>query len=474
MGDEALASRAAAGNKDAFAALYERYHGPLLGYCRSILLNDEDASDATQNALENALRALPRREPGRPLRPWLYRIAHNEAINIVRRRQPVADGALDTESLLTVPGPEVDAEQRTRLAQLVDDLRMLPERQRGALVMRELSGLSYDEIGVALGVSNEAARRAVFDARTALHDAVDGRATACTSVRRTLSDGDRRHLRARGMRAHLRSCDDCATFERIDGHAPGRPARARLVARRLRRAGPDRHRRWRRRQRDRRGRQQRRRRRCGRRRPVGRPACRRQGPCRRGRRRDDAARPPSRSRRSSHPTPPPRRPSRPRRRERSRRPPPPRGHPNFSSAPQRRPPRRVAPGVRAAARRSAATRVQSHGGGASSATVGRGAAQPRPTTPVPAAAAPVAHAPAVTAQPATGTDSAPVATKTPEQIAAESLQRIRDKIDAAFSNAQTVADSGVAGRARDRELDRPEHDRPSASRRSSGSSGRSG
>ena len=216
MGDEALASRAAAGSNAAFTALYERYYEPLLGYCRSILLNAEDAHDATQSALENALRALPRREPGRALKPWLYRIAHNEAINIVRRRQPVASG-VDTDDLVTVPGPEVDAEQRTRLAQLVDDLRMLPERQRGALVMRELSGLSYDEIGLALGVSNEAARRAVFDARSALHDAVDGRATECTSVRRCLSDGDRRHLRARGVRAHLRSCDDCATFERAMG-----------------------------------------------------------------------------------------------------------------------------------------------------------------------------------------------------------------------------------------------------------------
>ena len=221
MGDEALAGRAAAGSQAAFAALYERYHAPLLSYCRSILLNAEDAGDATQSALENALRALPRREPGRPLRPWLYRIAHNEAINIVRRRQHVAVGDLDTESLLTVPGPEADSDQRSRLHQLVDDLRSLPERQRGALVMRELSGLSYDEIGVALGVSNEAARRAVFDARTALHAVVDGRATECTSVRRCLSDGDRRRLRARGVRAHLRACDDCRTFERTIGVRQG-------------------------------------------------------------------------------------------------------------------------------------------------------------------------------------------------------------------------------------------------------------
>jgi RNA polymerase sigma factor (sigma-70 family) len=211
LGDEALAARVAAGNTAAFGELCERYHAPLLGYCRSILLNDDDANDATQAALENALRALPRKEPGRPLRPWLYRIAHNESINIVRRRGATTElTELDAPS---VPGPEVDSEHRVRLAQLVDDLRGLPERQRGALVMRELSGLSYDEIAVALDVSNEAARRAVFDARSALHDAVDGRATDCVNVRHCISDGDRRSLRARRIRAHLRSCDDCSTFQ---------------------------------------------------------------------------------------------------------------------------------------------------------------------------------------------------------------------------------------------------------------------
>ena len=212
LDDELLAGRAATGDDAAFTTLYERYYGPLLGYTRSILLDGEDARDATQNALENALRALPGRDTGRPLRPWLYKIAHNEAITIVRRRRPQSELVEAFEP--TVPGPEVDAEQRGRLAQLVEDLRTLPERQRGALVMRELNGLSYDEIGIALGLSNEAARRAVFDARTALHDAADGRATACASVRHSISDGDRRSLRARGIRAHLRSCDDCASFQR--------------------------------------------------------------------------------------------------------------------------------------------------------------------------------------------------------------------------------------------------------------------
>jgi RNA polymerase sigma factor (sigma-70 family) len=215
LGDEALAGRAASGNDAAFSELYERYHGPLLGYTRSILRDAEDARDATQNALENAFRALPARDKNLPLRPWLYKIAHNEAISIMRRRRPQTELAPELEP--TVPGPEVDAEHRGRLSQLVDDLQSLPERQRGALVMRELNGLSYDEIGTALGLSNEAARRAVFDARSALHAAADGRATECVSVRHSISDGDRRSLRARGIRAHLRSCDDCASFERSIG-----------------------------------------------------------------------------------------------------------------------------------------------------------------------------------------------------------------------------------------------------------------
>ncbi|MEJ7825683.1 MAG: sigma-70 family RNA polymerase sigma factor [Solirubrobacteraceae bacterium] len=212
LGDESLARRAAAGNAAAFEALYERYYGPLLGYTRSILLDVEDARDATQTALEKALRALPGREQDRPLRPWLYRIAHNEAIAIVRRRRPQTEITPALEP--AVPGADVDAEQRGRLSQLVDDLHALPERQRGALVMRELSGLSYGEIGTALDLSIEAARRAVFDARSSLHAAADGRATACVTVRHCISDGDRRALRARGIRAHLRSCDDCASFRR--------------------------------------------------------------------------------------------------------------------------------------------------------------------------------------------------------------------------------------------------------------------
>ena len=88
--DARLARMAAAGNEGAMATIFERHHQALHGYCYSIVGNSHDASDALQNTMMRALRALPGEDRTIALRPWLYRIAHNEAINIVRRRQPIA------------------------------------------------------------------------------------------------------------------------------------------------------------------------------------------------------------------------------------------------------------------------------------------------------------------------------------------------------------------------------------------------
>jgi hypothetical protein len=83
--DEALARWAAQGDDDAFAALYARYGRRLEAYCRSILRNDEDARDAVQSAMTNAYLALGRSRRDVVVRPWLLRIAHNEANASARR-----------------------------------------------------------------------------------------------------------------------------------------------------------------------------------------------------------------------------------------------------------------------------------------------------------------------------------------------------------------------------------------------------
>jgi hypothetical protein len=92
------------------------------------------------------------------------------------------------------------------------DLRDLPERQRAALVMRELSGLGHAEIASVLGGSPQTVKQTIFAARTALHEFAEGREMGCAEVQRVLSDGDGRTLRGRRMRAHVRACRSCREF----------------------------------------------------------------------------------------------------------------------------------------------------------------------------------------------------------------------------------------------------------------------
>src|SRR3954462_7751994 len=87
----ALRSRAARGDATAFAAVYERHHQALYRYCRSILRHDQDAQDALQSTMTRAYAALQAQPREFDLRPWLFRIAHNEAVSILRRRRPTVE-----------------------------------------------------------------------------------------------------------------------------------------------------------------------------------------------------------------------------------------------------------------------------------------------------------------------------------------------------------------------------------------------
>jgi RNA polymerase sigma factor (sigma-70 family) len=208
--DERLGALAAAGDDRAFALLYDRYERPLRGYCRRILGGDGDVDDVMQTTVARALAGLHLRRPGGSWRAWLFRIAHNEAIEVLRRRRPTAQ--LDAAEGVAIWPIELRMEQRERLDTLVSDLKDLPERQRSALVMRELSGLEHDEIGDALAMTPGAARQAIFEARSALHDFEAGRGMACDDVRVAVSAGDGRRLRERRLRAHLRACPGCRAF----------------------------------------------------------------------------------------------------------------------------------------------------------------------------------------------------------------------------------------------------------------------
>jgi RNA polymerase sigma factor (sigma-70 family) len=200
--------RAARGDAAAFAAVYERHHQALYRYCRSILRHEEDAQDALQSTMTKAFAALQQDRRDFELKPWLFRIAHNEAVSILRRRRETAELG-DIPDLAPMEDLVIEREE---LRALQMDLADLPDRQRAALVLRELNGLSHAEIGKVLDLTPTAVKHTIFEARNALFMCREGREMRCHDVRRMLSDGDGRVLRGRGVRAHLRTCGECRAF----------------------------------------------------------------------------------------------------------------------------------------------------------------------------------------------------------------------------------------------------------------------
>ena len=173
LSDQDLVEEAKAGSDAAFAALYVRHQRAVHARCFRVLRDHDEAADAAQNAMLSALRALRRDDLPTNLRAWLLSIAHNEAVSLLRRSRPAEP--LEVGHAGAGPGADEGAFQRERLRQLVDDLNALPDRQRGALLLREASGFSYRHIASVLGTSAGNARQTVHAARRNLHKRRVGR-----------------------------------------------------------------------------------------------------------------------------------------------------------------------------------------------------------------------------------------------------------------------------------------------------------
>src|SRR4051812_12393816 len=165
--DERLVDLVREGNDRAFEAIVHRYHRPLQRYCGRFLTAGR-AEDAVQQTFVNAHVALRSGDAEINLRPWLYRIAHNSALNVLR--QAGADTVPVDEQIDGVETPPQALERGERLRSVVAAVRELPERQRDALVLQALEGRSYDEIAVELGVTDGAVRQLLNRARTTLRE----------------------------------------------------------------------------------------------------------------------------------------------------------------------------------------------------------------------------------------------------------------------------------------------------------------
>jgi RNA polymerase sigma factor (sigma-70 family) len=172
--DERLAELVIAGHAAAFDVIVDRFRTPLQRYCAGIV-GPSRAEDAVQQTLINAHDALRRTDEVRHLRSWLYRIAHNTSLNVLRSLRD--DISLDDASgaalaASAADGPAASFERSEQFRATVQALQALPEHQRAALVLRELEGRSHEEIADALGVTKGSARQHLMRARTAMRAAV--------------------------------------------------------------------------------------------------------------------------------------------------------------------------------------------------------------------------------------------------------------------------------------------------------------
>jgi len=164
--DAMLVAACLRGDRSAFDELVNRYQHVLYHAAYSITGSVDDAMDVTQSAFLNAYEKLHTFDPAGRFFSWLYRIAVNQALNLVRRRRP----AVDLDECL--PGTERDPEQAADEAEvnrrLHHALMALEPEQRALVTLKHLEGLSYREIGALLEVSEQTVKSRLFSARRRL------------------------------------------------------------------------------------------------------------------------------------------------------------------------------------------------------------------------------------------------------------------------------------------------------------------
>ena len=177
--DQDLVLAARKGDRDAFKTLFERYHRRAYALAFNVLRNPEDALDVVQDAFIKAHKYLDKFEGNSSFYTWLYRIVMNLAIDHLRKHRRVkpveldesrvqeagdgADNALLPHILGSNPTRALmDKQIRARIDQALEELS---DNHRAVLVMRELEGLSYEEMAQAMGCSKGTIMSRLFHAR---------------------------------------------------------------------------------------------------------------------------------------------------------------------------------------------------------------------------------------------------------------------------------------------------------------------
>jgi RNA polymerase sigma factor (sigma-70 family) len=222
---------ARSGDDRAFEQLYQRYQRRIAAYVHGMVKDHGRAEDITQEVFMSALRRM--RETDRPIifKPWIYEIAKNACIDAFRRSRRAEEVSYDAEDglgasdhvKLVSSGPTPDAAVDTRMA--LDDLRGafggLSDSHHEILVMRELEGLSYREIGERLGMSRPSVESTLFRARRRLTEEYQELASGkrCSQFQGLIAQAAEVRLGARDERKMARHVSHCQACRRVAGLA---------------------------------------------------------------------------------------------------------------------------------------------------------------------------------------------------------------------------------------------------------------
>ncbi|HEY3686538.1 MAG TPA: sigma-70 family RNA polymerase sigma factor [Streptosporangiaceae bacterium] len=173
--EAALLARARTGDTAAFEVLVRRYEQPVFRIAIRLLDQPDDAADAAQDAFVTAWRRLRSLRDDRTFAAWLYRITTSRAMNIARAKPRTAglDAVPHTAVRDTAPGPEQRAIAADLGSALAAALRTLKPAQRACWVLRELEGMSYEEIAAMLDTTPDAVRGRIHRARVHLVEVLD-------------------------------------------------------------------------------------------------------------------------------------------------------------------------------------------------------------------------------------------------------------------------------------------------------------
>jgi RNA polymerase sigma factor (sigma-70 family) len=159
--------RARMGDRAAFDRIAGAHRPMVIRVCRRLLRNNEDAEDAAQDVILRLYEKLDQLDQDAPLAPWLYRMTVNVCFDLIRKRRP-QEPFEQQQFVYESVERSLIVRERTRAVEIA--LERLPVKERSALVLREVEGLSTREVAEALGSTEATVRSQIYQARLRLRE----------------------------------------------------------------------------------------------------------------------------------------------------------------------------------------------------------------------------------------------------------------------------------------------------------------